>query len=131
MFPAVGFLLFLVITLVFLSVAVVTGLKASRKRHFVAVAGAVISLLITIYWAERLGTLYDLDEAGFMTPLHLTVAKATSVAYLLPVITGLRTIKNSEGRKFHGRIAFGVLILTVFTAVTGVLMVLMSEPLTA
>ena len=127
MTPVVGFLVFLVITLVFLGAAVVTGRAARRKAHLPCVAGAVICLLATIYYAERLGELYDVKTAGFITPLHLFLAKTTSVAYLAPVITGIRTMRNSATRKLHGRVAYFVLFMTVLTAVTGTAMVLMSE----
>ena len=51
MTPAVGFVLFFVVTLVFLAAAVVTGKLARRKLHFPAVAFAIASLLTTIYYA--------------------------------------------------------------------------------
>ena len=129
MTPAAGFVTFLLITLAFLGAAVVSGLKAKRKVHLPCVGLAVLSLVVTIYYAEKLGDLYDLKAAGFMTPLHLTLAKITTLAYLAPVITGVRTLRNPGGRKFHGRVAFFVLLMTVLTAVTGTSMLLMSEPL--
>jgi hypothetical protein len=125
MTPAAGFVTFLVVTLIFLGCAVVTGLKARRKAHL----PAVLSLVVTIYYAEKLGDLYDLKAAGFMTPLHLTLAKITTLAYLAPVITGVKTLKNPSSRKLHGRVAFFVLLMTVLTAVTGTSMLLMSDPL--
>ncbi len=129
MTPAAGFVTFLVVTLIFLGCAVVTGLKARRKAHLPSVGLAVLSLVVTIYYAEKLGDLYDLKAAGFMTPLHLTIAKITTLAYLAPVITGVKTLKNPSSRKLHGRVAFFVLLMTVLTAVTGTSMLLMSDPL--
>jgi hypothetical protein len=129
MTPAVGFVTFLLVTLAFLGGAVVTGLKANRKVHLPCVALAVLSLVVTIYYAEQLGDLYDLKAAGFMTPLHLALAKITTLAYLAPVITGVRTLRNPASRKFHGRVAFFVLFMTVLTAITGTSMLLMSNPL--
>ena len=131
MTPGVGFVVFLFITLGFLGSVVVTGLKAQRKRHIRLVVGAVLSLGITIYYAERLGESYDIESAGIITPIHLTLAKVTVVAYLLPVITGWRTIKNPANRSLHGKIAYTVLALTVLTAVTGVLMILLADRLPA
>ena len=89
----------------------------------------VISLGITIYFAERLGELYDLESAGRITPIHLMLAKITVGAYLLPVVTGLWTIKDARRRKLHGKIAYLVLALTVATAVTGVMMISSSTPI--
>ncbi len=129
MTPVFGFLFFLVVTLAFLGAAVATGLKANRKVHLPCVGGAVVSLLITIYYAELLGDLYDLETAGWMTPLHLFLAKTTTLAYLAPVVSGVCTLRNQAHRKLHGKVAYFVLLMTVLTAVTGAAMVFMSEPL--
>ena len=56
--------LFLTLTLVALGVTVVSGFKARRKIHIPAVATSVVLLLVTIYYAEQLGTQYDLEAAG-------------------------------------------------------------------
>ena len=66
-----GFLLFLALTLVALGVTVVSGFKARRKIHIPAVAVSVVLLLVTIYYAEQLGTQYDLKAAGVIYPIHL------------------------------------------------------------
>ena len=125
----VGFLTFLVVTLAFLGAVVVTGLKAKRKAHIPLVVCTVISLLVTIYFAEKLGESYDLEAAGAIYPIHLAIAKIATVSYLLPVITGVMTLKNPGRRKLHGKIAFAVIGLTVVTAITGTWMVMASPPL--
>ena len=61
--------------------------------------------------------------------MHITLAKITSVAYLVPIATGLRTMRTGKGRKLHGRVAYTILFLTVITAITGAWMILLSEPL--
>ncbi|MFT5287529.1 MAG: hypothetical protein ACI8TQ_003716 [Planctomycetota bacterium] len=127
--PTLGFLVFLVITLAFLGAVVFTGFKAKRPIHLTLVVFAVASLGITIYYAERLGTLYDLDSAGWIYPVHLAIAKTTTCAYLLPVITGVMTLRNPIRKTIHRRVAYTVLTLTVLTAVTGTWMVLASNPL--
>ena len=127
MTPGVGFVVFLFVTLCFLGAVVVTGLTARRKLHLRLVVGAFISLAIAIYYAERLGESYDVDSAGMITPIHLTLAKVTVFAYLLPVLSGWRTIKNAANRPLHGKIAYTVLALTVLTAATGVLMILLAD----
>ena len=129
MSPALGFPTFLALTLLLLAGVVVTGKRSQRKRHLPLVLLTVGSLGATIYWAERLGELYDLESAGWIYPLHLLLAKIATVSYLLPVITGLRTIKHPAARTLHGRVAFLVLGLTVLTAVTGSWMVLAADPL--
>jgi len=128
-FVPVGFIGFLAITLVFLGGVVLTGLRAKRRVHLTLVVFAVASLGITIYFAERLGELYDLETAGAIYPVHIFFAKLTTLSYLLPVISGIATIRNPIRVTLHRRIAFGVLALTVVTAVTGTIMVLASDPL--
>ena len=109
MSPEVGFVSMLLVTLAFLGAVVATGLRAQRKRHLVLVAGAVASLGVTIYYAEKLGGLYDLEAAGAITPVHLAMAKLTTLSYLLPIVTGIRTIRNPRTRPLHRKVAFVVL----------------------
>lgn len=129
MTAATGFVLFLVITLVLLGAVVVTGKKTMRRRHLTLVVLAYIGLGLAIYYAELLGEEYDLDSAGLIYPVHLVFAKTTVLAYLLPVITGVMTIKAKCKRSTHGRVAVAVILLTVVTAVTGLWMVLAATPL--
>ena len=124
-----GFIGFLVLTVGLIALVVVTGLKAKRKRHLTLVLFTVVSLAVTIYWAEQLGEEYDLESAGAITPVHLWMAKFTVAAYLLPVVTGLATIKNPKRRKLHGKVAFFVLAMTLATFATGLWMILASQPL--
>src|SRR5690606_12029538 len=95
----------------------------------VAVAFAVLLLAGAIWSALELGELYDLGSAGIVTPIHLNVAKVTTAAYLLPVVTGVLAWRNERWRGVHGKLAFLVLVLTVFTTVTGALMLLWAEPI--
>jgi predicted permease len=127
--PAIGFLLFLGITLAGLGGAVVTGRAARRKVHFRWVSTAVVGLGVTIYYAERLGELYDLEAAGWIYPFHLLLAKVTTGAYFVVIGSGIATIRSAARRKTHGRIAYSVLFLTVMTAVTGTWMILAAERL--
>jgi len=127
--PTAGFLASLALTLVCLGGAVLTGLKARRKPHFCFVGGAVLLLVSTIYFALELGELYDLESAGIVTPIHMTMARINTAAYALPLVTGLRTLKNPQGRKLHGRMAWCVLAFTVLTSATGGLMLLWATPL--
>jgi len=127
--PTIGFLTTLGATLAFLGCAVVTGYRARRALHLTSVGGAVAMLATTIYFALELGELYDLESAGVITPIHLTMAKLNTAAYLLPVVTGIRTLRNPAGRKLHGRVAWAVLAMTVMTSTTGGLMLLWAERL--
>jgi heme A synthase len=127
----VGFVLFLLVTLALLGGVVATGLAAKRRLHLPLVVLAVASLGVTIFYAEQLGREYDLEAAGWITPVHLTLAKITTLAYLLPIATGIATIRDGKRRPMHRKVAFAVLALTVLTAATGTWMILASEPLSA
>jgi hypothetical protein len=124
-----GFVTFLILTLACLGVVVVTGLKARRRVHIAAVVSAVACLGVTIFHAEQMGDHYDLAAAGAITPIHLTIAKLCTLAYLGPLITGVLTWRDARHRRLHRTLAFTVLGLTVATAITGTWMLLASERL--
>lgn len=123
-----GFLVFLTLTVALLVSVIATGRAGKRRLHLALVVLTLASLGTTIYFAEQLGTLYDLTAAGWMTPFHLTLAKICVVAYLGPLITGWMTFRGKTSvRGLHARLAYGVFALTVATLVTGTLMILMSD----
>lgn len=123
------FVVFLLVTVAILGLVVVTGLRARRRVHVPAVACLVMSLGAAIYFAEQLGEHYDVHSAGWITPVHLTLAKITTIGYLVPIATGLRTLRHPATRKLHGRVAFTIVVLTVVTAVTGVTMLALCDPI--
>jgi hypothetical protein len=127
--PTVGFLVFLALTLAGLAGAVATGLKARRRIHIATVAASIACLAATIVYAKELGRQFDLESAGVITPIHLTMAKVTTALYLLPIATGITTIFKPGARRWHRRVAFLVLALTVLTAITGTTMLLMAKPI--
>jgi hypothetical protein len=126
-----GFVLFLVLTVALLGVVVWTGLRARRRAHLASVAATVLALATTIVFAERMGAHYDLGQAGRITPVHLALAKLTTLAYLAPLATGLLTLRDPAWRRRHRLCAFAVVALTVATAVTGTWMILAAERLPA
>lgn len=127
MSPDQGFVVFLVTTVALLALVLATGLRARRKVHIFAVVLMFASLGVTIFFAEKLGDEYDLESAGLITPIHLALAKITTIGYLLPVATGIRATRNPSGRKLHGRIAFVLVAMTLVTTGTGLAMVLLSQ----
>ena len=129
MTPGIGFISFLAVTLSLLGGVVWTGYAEGRRLHITLVVSAVASLGVTIYFAEKLGDLYDLEGAGWIYPVHLTIAKLCTAAYLLPVVTGLLTIRKASNLRLHRVAAFTVLAFTVLTAITGTWMLLASERL--
>ena len=124
-----SFVVSLGVTVALLGGAVFTGMNARRKLHLTCVSCAVVMLGVTIWFAEQLGEEFDLEAAGVVTPVHLTLAKITTLAYLGPIVTGVRTILNPAGRKLHSRVAWTVLLLTVLTAATGLAMLKLSQPI--
>lgn len=129
MTPLAGFIGFFALTLVLLIAVVATGLLAQRRRHLPLVALSALSLGVTIYFAERLGELYDLEVAGVITPIHLFLAKVATASYLLPIVTGALTLRQPQRRPLHRIAAVLVVVLTVLAAATGLTMVLLAEPL--
>lgn len=129
MTPLVGFFFFLSATVVLLLGVLWSGFAARRALHFALVIAAVVGLALSIAYATRLGKLYDLEVAGWITPFHLGLAKVATAAYLLPVISGIALLKNPAARTWHRRIAFLVLGLTVVTLITGAWMLAASERL--
>jgi hypothetical protein len=123
-----SFVLCFALTLVCLSGAVASGLRAKRRVHLGCVAGALACLALTIHFALGVGEHYDLASAGWITPVHMWLAKIATAAYLLPLGSGLRTIFHPGTRRLHRKLVFCVLALTVLTAITGTWMLLAAEP---
>jgi heme/copper-type cytochrome/quinol oxidase subunit 4 len=127
--PRAGFALSLALTVLALVAVVTTGVKARVKPHIACVAITVALLGLTIYYAVRLGELYDLEQAGAITPIHLWAAKVTTAAYLLPLATGVMTLRDRKWRALHFKLAMLVLALTAFSAITGTAMLALSPAL--
>lgn len=127
--PVFGFVVGLLVSVVILGGVLVTGLKAQRRRHIPLVISYFVALGTTIYFAERMGDTLDLDAAGRITPIHLTLAKVTTLGYLLPVITGILTLRNPAHRGKHRLFALILVAMTLVTVCTGLWMVLAAEPL--
>ncbi len=128
MSPTHGFLACFVSTLLFLALAVFAARSHRRKPHVTFVGCAVVSLGITIVYALQMGKVYDLRTAGLITPIHLTLAKVTTFAYLVPIVLGWRAWKNGAMLPLHKKLAYVVLALTVLCAITGTIMILRSQP---
>jgi uncharacterized membrane protein len=126
--PLAGFALSFGVTLALLGAVVVTGKKALVKPHIACVVLTLGALAWTVRDAYQLGRVYDLASAGIITPIHLTLAKITAVAFLVPIATGIRTLFVRETRALHVKLAYTVLALTVVCAATGVAMIALSNP---
>lgn len=122
-----GFTIFLLTTVGLLARVVLTGRSARRRQHIPAVVAMALSLALAIWFAERLGEEIDVRSAGIITPIHLTLAKITTLGYLLPIATGIRTLRHPATRRLHGRLAYTLVGLTLLTTVTGLAMLLSSD----
>jgi hypothetical protein len=127
--PQVLFPALLAATVLLLGAAVVTGLRGRVRLHLWTVGTTVVSLGLTIWSAEQLGELYDLDAAGAIKPVHLALAKIATAGYLAPLITGWMTLRDRRHKRLHFRCAMAILVLTVTAAITGTWMLLAAEPL--
>ncbi len=124
-----GFVACLLLTLALLAAVVATGLRARRRLHVPLVFATLAALGVTIYFAKGVGDHYDLGSAGAITPVHLALAKLTTLAYLLPIASGIATLRNPARRRLHRVLAFTVVGMTVLTAITGTWMLAASERL--
>lgn len=120
----IAFLVSLVVTLALVATALATGRGGRRRAHVRAVAAVLVSLVVTILLAEKLGRSYDLRAAGRITPVHLTVAKLATLAFLGPIATGVRLWRDPRARPWHRRSIALALGLTVVAVVTGTWMIL-------
>ena len=125
--PAVLFLGSAAIAAVLLVGVVMTGRAARRRAHLTLVALTLVALATAVLSAERLGAEYDIEGAGWITPVHLWIAHLTVVGLLLPVGSGLLTLKRPRTRRLHGRRAFVALAMTMLSAVTGAWMLLAAD----
>ena len=82
---------------------------------------------ITIVYAIQIGKVYDLRTAGIITPIHLTLAKITTGAFLVPIVLGVRAWKNGGMVPLHKKLAWIVLVMTLLCAITGTIMILRSD----
>lgn len=120
--PEIGFLVALLTTVALLVGAAITGRLRRMGQHVTFVGLAVASLGAAIYFAVKTGPLYDLEAAGWITPVHLTIAKVTTALYLWPLITGPLAYKGRVPRRVHRAGAWCALGMTVVATVTGVWM---------
>ncbi len=129
MTPTLAFALAFLVTLVLLAVVAWSGMRAKRRVHIPAVAMTYVSLAVTIYYAYGLGRILDLHSAGIITPIHLFLARAATVAIVLASLIGLRTAFHPQTRGLHKRAAWLALSIVVLAAVTGVVMVCLADPI--
>jgi hypothetical protein len=127
--PEYGFLGSLMGTVVMLAGAAFTGRARRIRAHVGFVAAAVTGLAIAIYFALQVGQLYDLEKAGMITPIHLTLARVTTASFLWPLLTGPLAARKMVSPRVHRLGAWIALILTLASTVTGMMMLYGAERL--
>ena len=116
-------------TVVFLVIVVVTGIRGKITVHIPCVVLTLISLTVAIVFALKLGKIYDLPKSGAIFPIHMAIAKLAAASYVLPIITGIRTLKARAHHRLHFWAAMLVLVLTAAASITGTLMLYWSPKL--
>ena len=117
------------LTVVFLLLAAWTGHHHKLRAHVLAVLSALVGLGASIYFALELGKEFDLEVAGWITPVHLSLARVTTAFYLVPIVLGIMTWRRMSWRRLHGRMGLLAIAATVLTTVTGAIMLYYSERL--
>ncbi len=119
-----GFFAGLTVTVVLLVAVVATGLRARRRAHVPLVVLFFGALGLTIWMAVRMGEHLDLEAAGWITPVHLTLARVNLYLFVLPVVTGVLTLRDARWRPRHRVFAWSLVGLTLLTVATGTWMAL-------
>jgi hypothetical protein len=115
-----AFLASLGVTVVILVTAIVLARQHKVRAHIGAVAGFVVSLLVTLAFAEWLGQRFDFES----TPraIHLTFAFSTSAALVAPLVTGFRRWRGTGSLEVHRRCVMVFVALVACAVGTGVWM---------
>ena len=127
MSPEYGFLGALLVTVALLAGAAFTGRARKIRAHVCFVLAAVSSLAVAIVFAIKLGEHYDLEKAGRITPIHLTLARVTTAFYLWPIVTGPLAARGLVRPRLHRAGAWIALVLTLAATVTGIMMLAGAE----
>jgi hypothetical protein len=109
----------LLVTVVLLAVVVASGIAAKRRVHLPAVLLYLAALGLTIWLAVRMGRSLDLAAAGWITPVHLTMARVNVYLYVLPLTTGLMALRDRRWYRRHKLFAWIVVGVTLLTVATG------------
>ena len=127
MSPEYGFLGALLGTVAMLVGATITGRKRKIPVHIAFVTAAVTGLGIAIFFALKVGDIYDLEKAGMITPIHLALARVTTATYLWPLVTGPLVLRGKVRPRIHHFGAYMALFLTLASTITGMMMLYGAE----
>jgi hypothetical protein len=131
--PVAAFTVWFFITVTLLLTAAYFGRTAARaperrKIHVIFVLLTAGALAWTIKVAYDLGALYDLASAGWITPVHLAIAKVATGFLVFPIVAGILAWRDGKKRRAHAFLAWCAMVLIVLAAVTGTIMILLAQP---
>lgn len=133
MSPEIKFGLAFLATLLALLGVLFTGLRWRTQRRrglHIGLVGLTLALLgWTIYEAYALGDHFDLESAGRVFHVHMFLARAATVALLIPATSGLVVLKTGRYHSAHRIGAFVAVALVTLAAITGVWMLSAATPL--
>jgi len=129
MTPGLGLFVVLPVVVAFLAATVLTGLRKRRRAHLIFVVGTVLGLVVAIAFAVRLGEEYDLEAAGWITPVHLGLARVATVAVLPTLVSGALVLRGRGRLAWHRGFVRLLVGLILLSAITGGWMILGAEPI--
>lgn len=122
-----GLFVSLGVTVVVLLGAIWLAHKHRPKAHIGGVIAFLVSFLVTLYFAENVGRLYDFHgHASYY--IHLTIAIFTAVTVVVPLATGYRHWKGSGTRELHKQVVWAWGVCVGLSLVTGVWMLSNGTP---
>lgn len=113
----VGLFASLAATVVALVATLVTAHKHLVTAHIRSVVAFVVLLLVTLFFAESLGEVFDFAEPA--KAIHLPLAYLTTAALLGPLVTGVQHWRGKLGRMTHVWVVRLFLAILAPTLATG------------
>ncbi|MFT6362535.1 MAG: hypothetical protein ACJAZ8_000941 [Planctomycetota bacterium] len=102
--------------------------KRRRALHLSLVGLSIAFLVWTIIAAFRLGEGYDLHSAGTIYFVHMFLARLATACLMLPIITGIITLRTGKLHRYHRQCAIAAFTIIVLAAITGIWMISASTP---
>ena len=109
----VAFFVFLAISVVTLFIAMGLAVKHKTNAHIGTVWGFVALLLVTLYFAETLGTHYDFETTSIT--VHLSIAVVTSISLPVVLTSGFLHWRGKVSLKTH-KVLVGIWLVMVFAS---------------
>ncbi|RMH05461.1 MAG: hypothetical protein D6702_00245 [Planctomycetota bacterium] len=123
------FLLNLALTVVFLVVALATGVRGRRPAHYRAVGTTVALLALAILQAELFGRGFRFEPIRLR--IHLGFAAAALLCLPGAVASGVALVRGRGGRRGHRAWVGGFVFLVLLAVLSAGWMFLGAEPIAA